>query len=343
MKKRLVSLGIIGLLTLVGCGGGNGGGNAGSKSKAGNVEIKEAYFFKPVEADEDADYLILDLKVTNKLSDGVYLYSDKFSLTEKGDDTVIEPLDLGYNSNVKVIEGEVASGKSKTGLISFEIEKDKKYTLNVSLSGVEKDEVIEIALNPNKYEKTKKEFEKTEETAKIFIESAFYQKENEAYDELIGTDKQQVIDIVKKEFNNNMKDYLFSRYHPSDEELEKAFTEYVKQQAERGELNVTLESYYGETAAVKVEFKGINSDVVSSDFNDIESEYRENNDFDFTKAEEYAFNKFNEVYAQADIGEPRDDQFLLMKKKDGKWLFDFKSDDSYENQRFIKIFNGYVN
>lgn len=353
MKKFKLIVMIVVLLTLVACGNTKKetSGNTTTKSKVAELTIKEGRYVEPIGGDNEdgQDYLALDLKVKNTSNNKIFLFDESFYLVEKGEDDKIKPVQLDYENKIKgfSLEGDLSSEKSTSGTVVFAIEDDKEYNLIFSPNGYDDDgksnDDVEIALDLKKYEKSKKELDEPVKALQAYIDVVLLQKENDDYDKLVANDSKTEIDMVTKEYSNMMKDTFYS-YRLTDDDLAKAFESYTGNQKEAVEVKLIPAGNIGDLAKVKVDFKGISSQAVNDLITKFENEYDEKNDnYESEKSEQYAVSKLEEVYSTADVGEPRNDIYVTLSKKDGKWTIDYKKDESYENKYLLKAFLGEVN
>lgn len=357
MKKVqiLVVVVMLGLLTACGNAGSEGKGKVSkdktsnvSKNKAAEVTVEGGSFIDLFggDSDDEQEYIALNLKVKNTSKEKMFLWDESFYLTEKGDDEKIQATRPDYDSELKEFSGDVASGKSLSGTVVFEVDSSEKYTLVFSTNSYDDKGNslgdVELDLDLSKYEKTKEKLSEPQKALQAYIDVVLLQKENEEYEKLVGNDSEADIAMVKKEYIKDMKD-TFYKFRPSDEEYDKAFASYVANQKEAIELELTPAGNVGERAKVEVSFKGVSEREVSELIREFKDEYYEkNDDYDTGKQEEFAFSKLEEIYSEAEIGEPRNDIFITMTKKDDKWVIDFKSDNAYENKDLLKAFLGNV-
>lgn len=348
IKLLVVALAAIGLLVACSSTENNGKGGATTKSKIADVTIEGGTFIEPIGGDkeEEQDVIALNMKVKNTSKEKLYIFDDSFYLVEKGEDDKIKPLRLDYESNLENISGEISPGKSLSGTVVFAVKEDVDYQLIYSSSGIdEKGKAhsdVEMKLDLKKFSKTKEQLDEPVKAVQAYIDVVLLQKENNDYDSLIANDAAADIEMVKKEYARSLKD-TFYRYRATDDDVAKAFESYVGNQSEAVEITITSVGNVGKRAKVAVDFKGISSQAVSDLIRDLKEEYNEKNkDYDSEKQEQYALSKLEEVYSQAEIGEPRRDMFIILTKKEDKWFIDFKSDDSYENKGLLNGFLGDV-
>lgn len=352
MKKFKLVIMVMGLLTLVACGNTTkkDSGNATTKSKVAELTIKNGYYVEPIGGDNESgqEYLALDLKVKNTSKNKMFIFDESFYLVEKGEDDKIKPVQLDYENKIKSfsLAGDLSSEKSVSGTVVFAIDEDKKYDLMFSSSGYDDEgnshDDVELALDLTKYEKSKKELNEPIKALQAYIDVIFLQKENDDYEKLVANNSKTEIQMVSKEYDNMMKDTFYS-YRLTDDDLAKSFESYIGNQKEAVEVELTSAGNIGDVAKVKVDFKGISSQAVNDLITNLKNEYDEkNNDYDSEKREQYAVSKLEEVYSTAEVGEPRNDIFVTMTKKDGKWTIDYKKDDSYENKYLLRAFLGEV-
>lgn len=349
--KLLIIIAMLGVVTACGNTSKEGSETTASettKSKVAEVTIKEGQYIDPIGGDteDDQNVIALEMKVKNTSNDKMYIFDESFYLVEKGDDEKIKPLRVDYQNKIKDFSGEISSGKSLSGTVVFAVEDDKKYELIFSPNSYDEEgnssEDVEMALDLKKYEDSKKKLDEPVKALQAYIDVVFLQKENKDYDTLIANDSKTDIEMITKEYTNMIKDTFYS-YRLSDDEMSKAFESYVGNQREAIELTLTSAGNVGDLAKVKVDFKGISQQAANDLINNFETEYDDTtNDYDSEKREQYAVTKLEDVYSTAEVGEPRDEIFVTMTKKDDKWTIDFKSDDSYENTYLLKAYLGQV-
>lgn len=361
MLKKLQIVAVVVMLGLLTACGATGKGTdakgetknqttKSAKSKTMELAIENGFYVEPKggENEDGNEYIAFDLKFKNISKDKIYVADNSFYLFEKGEDTKISPTQMGYDEGFEMIGQDLASGKSATGTVVFEIDSSKKYilamsTISMDSSGKEHSDV-ELSVDLSKYETSKKELEDPKKALNAYIDVVFLQKENADYEKLVGNDVETDRALVEKEFGKELKDYVMNKYKPSEEETKVAYTEFVKNQNTRVETEITQVSNSGKKATLQVDFKGISRESVL----DLVREARqkaidEADDYDYEKGEKAAFAKLAEIYAIADVGEPRSAINMTLTKKEGKWMVDYKKDDSYENKQLIGAFIGDVN
>lgn len=352
MKKFKLIIMIVAVLTLAACNNATkkNSGNATTKSKVAELTIKDGRYVEPIGGDNEdgQEYLALDLKVKNTSKNKMFIFDESFYLLEEGEDDKIKPLQLDYENKIKgfSLAGDLSSEKSVSGTVVFAVEEGKKYNLAFNSSGYDDDgnshDDVEMPLDLKKYEKTKKELDEPVKALQAYIDVVFLQKENDDYEKLVANDSKTEIEMVTKEYNNMMKDTFYS-YRLTDDDLAKAFESYAGNQSEAIEVTLTSVGNIGDMAKVKVDFKGISAQAANDLISKLKDEYyNKNDDYNSEKEEQYAVSKLEEVYSTADVGEPRNDIFVIMSKKDGKWSIDFKKDDFYENKYLLRAFLGDV-
>lgn len=321
-----------------------------AKNKLVELSVENGQYIEPKggENEDGTEYLALELKYKNISKEKMFVADSSFYLFEKGKDSKISPIQMSYDEGFDFFGEDLASGKSATGTVVFEVDSSKKYVLAMSTmtydtSGKPHNDV-ELAVDLSKYEESKKELENPKKALSAYIDVVFLQKENADYEELVGNDPETDRAIVEKAFGKKLKDYILYKYKPSDEELKATYKEFVKNQNTRVELTIEQKSYSGKKATLGIDFKGISMDSVAEMFSEARSDaMSESDDFDYEKGDKAAFSKLSEIYKLADVGEPRSEINMTLTKKEDKWFIDFKKEDSYENTQLIQAFIGNVN
>lgn len=347
MKKFKLIMAVMALSLLAACGNSSGGTK--SKNQVAEVVIEEGAFIDPIggDSEEEQDVIALKVKVKNTSKDKMYLFDQSFYLIEKGKDEKITPMRLDYESNIKEISGDLSPGKSQSGTVAFIVEEDKKYELVFSSNGFDEKgkghDEVETTLDLSEYDETKEHLEDPSKALQAYIDVVFLAKENADYDKLVANDVEADCEMVKKEYIKGLKDSFYS-YRVSDDESSKAFESYVGNQSDAVEVTLKSAGNVSNMAKVNVDFKGIARKAVADGIDDFEEEYDDkNNNYEPEKREQYALSKLEEVYSNAEVGEPRDELAIVLTKKEDKWFIDFKSEDAYQNKQLIRAYLGDVN
>lgn len=348
--KKVKILSIV-LLTgmLVGCNnksetGNNNVGKVKTEKVAKNMEaevnIEKVTFINPIGAEnEDSEYVSIEVKVKNISKEKMYVYDESFYLVEANDDEKITPVRLDYENGIETLSTDLSSDKSATGVIIFEVNPNTKYQLVFSSKNSND---IEMKLDLSKYQSSKEQLDKPTEALQAYIDVVFLQTDNPDYEKLVGNDSKTDIEMIKKEYTKQLKDMTY-RYRATDEEIDKSFKSFIDKQSKVVELDLKQVGNVGSRARVEVNFKGISNTSVSDKARDAGDTYtEEHDDYDSEKEEQFVISKLPEIYSKADIGEPRRDILVDLKKKDDKWIIDYKSEDSYQNKQLLGAFLGDV-
>ncbi len=387
MKKRKIIYGLLTLssvFVLTACGGKDEK-NATTTKDGLQVKIVDGEYITNEDlktSSSNKGYLALEVKLKNTGDKSVTYGEDNFTLyTGKDEDEEsIEPSQV-YDSldHFKTISyGKVSKGRSKTGYLVYEVDKDqKKYNLVIDTSmDDEKSQELKIPVNATKYNDNTEKITKLAETfvTQTFLDekAAIAGSDAEAASttgggqvELLGSKKSKEWQLTNKvdedraAYMNKFKEEIkgsFSDYSPSEADLQKFAQQYIAANSKRAKIEYTVKNYLPTSATIAVKPSVINYGDMDYDslINDAKEKLKNNNysDYDqvYKDAEKYIFENMHTRYDSASISTPDSmsgDGYEINLTKDtdtGKWTVDTSdSDQNYYYDDLIQAFTGGIN
>lgn len=302
MKKMFkYSALFVSVLALSACGLGSGGNGSDSASEDGKgtasnskyeVSVKDGMYVQPQDESADSKFLALRVEVKNK-GNKKFSYTNKDFALYNEDDEKIEPVQI-YESRSKVkfidYNDNLAKGKSSSGYVVYEVDKDQKYELHFSPSFFEdykedaKKEEITLKVNPSKYQD---DIDDAKAVVENYIKAVYLDGENtggaanvsntgnggeiialaddkddKKSDSSSDKDKKSAeasfTNDVKEDRNEFVKKFVselgdeFDYYQASDDELQTFVNAYIKANAKRAKVSYKVRTYLPDYAVVYV-------------------------------------------------------------------------------------------
>lgn len=389
MGTRKIALGLItisSVLVLGACGGANSDTKDASTTKSGmQVKIVDGEYIKSKDlsaSSSNKGYLALQLKLTNKSDKSLTFSSNDFTLSTPEDEDIETKNVYDSLDHFQTLDyGKVAKGRSKTGYVVYEVDKEeKKYKLMVNVQSPDsgEEDTIKLPVNATKYDDNS---EKITELSKTFINQTFLDgkasvdsSDAEAASttggakvELLGTKKGsndkkwELANDAEEDKNAYVKAFVeaakkgWTYYQPGDAEAQKFAEQYIEANSKRAQVEYTVVNYLPTSATVSVKpsvinFKDINTDSLKEDY--IRQHENDNNsDYEavYKDAEKYIFENVHTRYDSAAIATPEymnGDGYQINLTKDtetGKWKVDTSdSTSNYDYKNLVEAFIGGV-
>ena len=319
------------------------------------VKIKSGEFILPQEGSSDSKYLALSLEFKNKTNKKLMISNTDISLYNSEDEKVEPERVYSDSDKFKTLSyNDLAKGKTISGYVVFEVDKDQKYELHYSpTSYTTEDEVKEVYLkvDPSKYTD---DVDEVKNVASEYVNAVFLggeasgkdaKKSDKKKDEVpLGNDLEKSKTEFRTKFAETFKRRLYN--YPFTEEETNAFIDaYVKANAKRANITYTVKEYFPDHAVVVVQpevigLKGITRDYLSNFYNQHRSEYGSLSDA--YKAADKSL--VDETMASLDSRPlatsesiSREGYKMKLVRKDGKWIVETQD---YGYGSFMTVFMG---
>lgn len=343
MKKTVLLFTVfISIVMLAACGGGDGGGEkkeTTGKSKIIEATIEDASFVlltQNGEYDPESNYgmVKIDVNIKNKTKESIDIMPQAAMYLYDGDDqidaemTIDTSLDISYTTN-----NSIGAEKQKTYSVMFNVERDKEYELNIEPNMLDIEKVAEpiiLKVNMSDYNDSYEKLSEPIEALQAYIETIYLGEAHENLNELMNIDEDEQMKAARKGFARFLKDV--TGVDVSQKEHAKYYKVFKKVWRDQGEFDVQLRGNSGEKALVKITYAGVSSTNVSEGYHAERRNFLEKaKTFNGDEADEYALSKLDSIINQSKVIESRRAIDIYMVKKDGKWSFDNKYNDSAQD------------
>ncbi|MGM0123992.1 hypothetical protein IGI37_001366 [Enterococcus sp. AZ194] len=316
------------------------------ESAEASVEVKSGtYVLQDGDSVPDNEgYLALNLSIKNNTKDTLDIMSDDFSLYDEDGNKISTKDIYSEDDSFKNLEATTLSGgKTVSGYMVFNVEKDKKYELHYSpVLDEKKTKDIQLAIDSSKYEDQTAE---AKEATSEYIDQVFLNKKAD------GTEKKAILaNDVKKEhsdFNQGFMEDLKTEFDsdvPTTVELTKLVTSFEQANQKKAKVTYQIASMFPHQVTVNVkpetiDLEKIDTESILDKFVD-ENEDKYN---DYDKAEQAATNyliqqlpsKFASAQVSTSDYMSKDGYKIKLTEKDGKWTVD--SSDSTDNSNYSDL------
>lgn len=343
MKKfTVILIGIFVLLT--GCSSSESSTKDPDKQSDSALKIKSGYYVisKGETPEKDKGKLALEISLKNKKDKKIDFSSSDICLYDD-EENKIEPIDFysGDEDYKTLVSTKLSAGKSTSGFLTFQVDKNKKYDLCYEPSDEEKDTKVKVTAS-----KYPDHSEKIKELTNSYVEQVFLRKsKNEKKKSLkIGNDIHKEATDYKQFFMDQQKQAL-EHYEPSSSEMEKYVDSFISANQKMTQVEYKVDELTPNRAVIYMKPKTLQ--VIKVDTRDISKRYidqyqgqysGDNNELS-KDIEKYIL---QEVPAKFDETEPilpplmkNEGLKLILNKKDKKWYMD--TEDYPENDDFEKI------
>ncbi|MTT31400.1 DUF5105 domain-containing protein [Terrilactibacillus sp. BCM23-1] len=344
--KWLSLVGLLLVLLVSGCGQKSETSKEGeATSDIAKVSIKNGTYITSdgkENTDEDA-LLALNVSVTNDSKDTLYVDQADFALYDSNNEKVSDENVYDETDNFKRLDAaDLPKGKSTTGFIVFRVAKDQKYELHFKPKMVEKTKDIVLKVNAKDYKDNQEEIK---DALNAYIQTVFFDKENPKYKSLVSNnasqDKKQVESVFKDIATNEFGDM-------SQEELKHVYHEFKSANANKGSVELKIDSAFPENATVKVTPKVLLFDNMDEEIKKLGKQFVDDNKGKYSSTYEaqkafveYAIKHAGDVFDNTTPESTGDDYSINLKKEGDKWKIDtVKSSDNYDYEYFMKAMSG---
>lgn len=384
MRNKKVLVGLVSLssvMLLAACG--NKSSQESGKSKDLAVSIVDGQYIVPSDSKLESDdngYLALKVKITNKTDGSLSIGRDDFTLSDSDDNSIDSESVYDSQNQFKTLNyGKLSKGKSKTGYLVYQVDKsEKKYDLSVGQlyisDGKKTKDEITIPVKISKYKDNTEEIKSltnqfinqtflngSGSLSRIYTSAASFEGKK-ATVELLATksksskklsndadsDKKAYYDVFSQALKNS-----FQYFKPSDAETTTFIDQYVEVNAKRAKMDVTIKSYFPDSAVVQVkpsvidlkdmDLTSLEKDYINQHKNDSNSDYQTY----YKEAEKYVFDNMHSHYDDAQVNTPKympTDGYTLKLQRDsdsGKWKVDTtESSSNYSYDDLLEAFSG---
>lgn len=227
MKKVLKhSALVLTALALVACGNSKKASDNGTASNSNfEVSVKDGMYVLPKDEDSSSHYLALQVEIKNNRDKQFSFTSQDITLYNEKDEKV-EPIQI-YESDSKTkfmsYGDSLSKGKSVSGYVVYEVDKDAKYELHFAPSFYDdvkenkkgKNDVA-IKVDPSQYEDT---IDEAKEAMKKYVDAVYLDGENTggASNVSFTNDKTQIVALEDKKSDNKKSDDKKSEDKKSDD------------------------------------------------------------------------------------------------------------------------------
>ncbi|HLR59733.1 MAG TPA: DUF5105 domain-containing protein [Pseudogracilibacillus sp.] len=333
MKKlTLLFSSLLLLLGLTACGGSKEGDAGEAKGKTIEASIEDARYIlsdrdggEPIDGEEaDGGILLIDILIKNVSDASVDVFPEMSMQLYDGDSQMDPVTNVNHALGIeRESNTSVGVDKQKTMTVMFDVEKDKEYEINILPQSSDYEAEVEdvnIPLDTGEYNESLESLMIPEKALTAYIETIYFDKDNSDYEKYISADKNSLQDDAQKSFKK-MMDMTVSK-SISNDDAEKHYESFKQSSAEKDEIEVTVTGNSGEKAIVNVEYEALAYDDITEKMRDYKEDYRDNNDFDPDKENEYALKKFDSILDEIDAKNGSREIEVEMKQKDGKWAID---------------------
>ncbi|MEW9677765.1 DUF5105 domain-containing protein [Lentibacillus sp. L22] len=288
--------------------------------------------------DQDGGLLKIDLKLKNISDSSINVFPNNDIQLYDGDNQ-LDPVD---DTNPRVdLKGdtmnEIGVDKQKQMTVLFDVDKDKKYEINISPKSSDyskETEDVQVPLDTSNYNDSLKSLQDPGKALKAYIETIYFDKENNDYEKYVSADKDGIQDDAKNQFKDNMETILSKDV--SDSKMEEYYDSFKQASAEKDKVETKVIANANDKAYVKVEYSVLSMDDIDKEITEYKSKYREkHDDFDVKKEEKYALSKFDSILDDLEAKSATQELEIEMVKKDDKWVIDDSED---ANDRLMRVF-----
>ena len=369
---------LLAALSLTACFGGQSktdkDGNTVAVSNGVEVTIKEGAYIMPRDEDSDSNYLALKVSVKNTSGKKLSVSTSDFSLYDSEDEK-IDALSV-YDSDDKFKTfgyEQVSKGKTVTGYVVYEVDKDAKYELHyvpMEYDAKKKEKDIELKVDASKYQDNK---DKVKGLAEDYIKQVFLtagsstdgekvsfqggqvevsslaDKKSDKKSEKADGDKFEIGNDIEKDrkdfhkaFTTALNDDFYS-YTPSNDELNGFVDKYVAANAKRAKIDYEVESYLPDSMTLKIKADVIDLGMFSvsnyrSAYYDTNRDKHGSLSDTYKAGEKDYLDNAQKVLEAADLSSSSyNDYTIKLTRKGNKWTVD-TSDYSYESLQ--RVFRG---
>lgn len=379
MKRMFSFLAVlVAALVLVACGVPKKS-NKGTENAKYAIEIKSGTYIVARTATEtrDANYLALEVKITNKTSKTLSITNKNFGLYDSKKEKVSAE-DTVYTSEDEFkmfLFEDVAKDSSVTGYLVFDVSKDEKYELvfnplTFSVKEGKGDDEVRIAVDPKKYKDGRKDIVNL---TKGFIEDVFLDSSEISYSDKLSSDGSATktinlsdkdsdkksskfelvndINEVKEEYFDMFSESLSSQffyYEPTEKDVQTFLEAYIEANANYGDIEYSIKSYFPDSAVISVRPEVI--DLSAIDIDSITEKFVQDNKGKYSNTEEaqkaaerYILDKVPTMFdkgaslTDGDMNGKKGFEVKLLKNKSGKW--EILTDD-YGFESLMEVFIG---
>lgn len=338
MKKIIFLLSTLLILAgLTACGGSDKGGLSETKGKTIEASIEDArYIFTDQDSGEaiggeeeeaEGGTLLVEMLIKNVSDSSVDVFPDMNMQLYDGDlqmDPISKTSFAYYELGIEPENNtSIGANKQKTVTVLFDVEKDKEYKINIlphSSDYEAKVEEVNVTLDTSEYNESLKNLIIPEQALTAYIETIYFNKDNNNYEKYVSADKNSLQDDAQKSFKK-MLDMTVSKTLSKDE-AEKHYASFKQSSAEKNVIETKLKANSGEKAILTVEYEALAYEDINEKMRDYKQDYRDNNEFDPEKEDEYALNKFDAVLDEINAKEGSREIEVEMKQSEGKWTID---------------------
>lgn len=381
MKKWVSGLVLLSSVVVLGaCTSGSGNSTSESSeaaaSKDASIEIEEGSYVIPEgkTPKEEEGYLALSVTIKNNTEDKMSISPDDIALYDQDDNKISSEMVYDSKNKFKTLDySTLSGGKTLTGYVVFEVERDAEYELHYQpvLNDYSEDlDEIEMKIDAADYQDISEEISNLVQgyTETVFMgmaadgktsdsESAEEQKETKTSDKKarksaakkaklslendLDEERENFDDAFFKAFKKE-----FSYYEPSDEELNKAIAAYQTANQEKANVTYTVEEMFPNSAIVAVNpetihIEDVDMDAIINDFVEKNRDTYDTYDYEviYGDAEKYLLEQMGSKFSETDISEPEymsgNGFQILLTRKDDQWEID--SSNSNSNYQFKSI------
>lgn len=319
-----------------------GCGNKKSKSN-GDLKIISGQYIVPEEGnitqmENGKGYLSLKVKVKNSANSSAYVTGSDFGLRKSGGDKINAKDVYSGDDDFETISAKVSRGDDTTGYVVFPVTKKDKYTVSFSpTTSDNKDKTSKIKIDASDYQDNTKSAKKA---AQAYINTVFLNKKDANFGKYLVNKKAD----GETEYKDALKETLESIFYDTDltdDQFNKVETALKKANADRGKIELNVDSAYPNSASLTLKTTTVDLsdvlDIIENRVDDAEDNASLDADYDDVEADanNKAVDDFAEILKQAKTTTDNDGITIKLVRDNGKWRID-TNDDSFSE--FVDAF-----
>lgn len=375
VKSAVVLLAALSLTACIGGSKKDKDGNQVATSNGVELTIKDGAYVLPRDEDSDNTYLALKVEVKNTSGKTLSVSPSDFSLYDE-EDSKIDAINV-YDTQDKFKTfsyDQVSKGKSITGYVVYEVDKDSKYELHytpLEFDAKKKAKDMELKVDATKFEDNRENVQKLAESyvKEVFLTAgsssddaekvstnggkaqvtalADKKKKDDKIDGSkfeLGNDIEEERKDFRKSFNKTVTDD-FNYYKPTSDEVNAFIDKYVTTNAKRAKIKYELVSYLPDSMEIKVSAEVVDiSDLsvykYSSAYYDANRDKHGSFSDTYKAGEKDYLDNAQKIFDAADVSSPSyssNGYTLKLTRKGNKWTVDVKD---YEYDNLQQLFRG---